>query len=157
DPNLANLETSRVRSDGAILENVDGFEDPMNKFVVRGVPHVLSMATSLAPDSPGDGTTVPPNQRTGWSGDGAPGTGTLREFLTGAVTQPYPNTLARQPGVDFRLPTDDELDLTLAFQLSLGRTNELDLTQVNLADADANDGRLAFLDPLRGRCDFCHH
>jgi hypothetical protein len=44
----------------------------------------------------------------------------------------------------------------LAFQLALGRTNELDLTQVNLFDADANAGRLAFMDPQRGRCNVCH-
>lgn len=40
--------------------------------------------------------------------------------------------------------------------MSLGRTNELDLTQVNLFDADANEGRRAFLDPQRGRCNVCH-
>lgn len=155
NPNLAQLETSDLRAQGGILENVDGFEDPTNKFVIRSVPHTLSLATSLAPD-PGDGTTIPPVQRTGWGGDGAPGAGGLRDFLTGAVTQHYPLHLARQVGVDFRLPTDQELDLTLAFQLSLGRTNELDLTQVNLFDADANEGRRAFLDPQRGRCNVCH-
>jgi hypothetical protein len=124
-------------------------------FVVRGVPHTLSLATSIARD-PGDGTASPPVARTGWSGDGAPGTGSLREFLSGAITQHYPKTLARQPGVDFRPATAQELDLVLAFQLSLGRTNELDLTQVNVFDADANEGRRAFLDPQRGRCNVCH-
>lgn len=152
---LASLETSDLRAQGGILENVDGFEDPTHKFVVRGVPHTLSLATSIARD-PGDGTASPPLQRTGWSGDGAPGSGSLRDFLTGAVTQHYPKTLARNPGVDFRLPTSSELDLVLAFQLSLGRTNELDLTQVNLFDSDANEGRRAFLDPQRGRCNVCH-
>lgn len=58
--------------------------------------------------------------------------------------------------MSFRLPTEDELDLALAFQLSVGRTNELDLTQVNLFDAQANEGRRAFLDPQRGRCNVCH-
>src|SRR4029077_3387612 len=102
-----------------------------------------------------DGTTNPPIERTGWSGDGAPGDGSLRSFLTGAVTQHYTKTLAHQPGVDFRLPTAQELDLTLAFQLALGRTNELDLSQVNLFDAEANVGRHAVLDPPRGRCHLC--
>ena len=80
----------------------------------------------------------------------------MRQFLTGAVTQHYTKSLARTVGTDFRLPTSQELDLTLAFQQALGRTNELDLTQVNLFDADANAGRLAFMDPQRGRCNVCH-
>jgi hypothetical protein len=154
DPNLAQLETNQLFN-GGILENVDDFSDPTHKFVHRSVPHTLSMATSLAPDAT-DGTTLPPLQRTGWSGDGAPGNGTLREFLTGAVKQHYPKTLARVPGVDFRVPSALELDLTLAFQMNLGRLNEIDLAQVRLADAEAEDGRRAYIDPNRGRCNFCH-
>lgn len=152
EPSLAELESSDLGNFGGIREHVDGFDKPP---VSRGVPHTLSLATTLAPDA-SDGTDSPPVQRTGWSGDGSPGTGSLREFLTGAIIQHYPSDLAREPGVAFRLPTDQELDLTLAFQLSLGRLNELDLQQVNLADADANDGRAAYLDPARGRCNFCH-
>ncbi len=156
NPALAQLEIpDSLFGNGVILENVDGFEDPTHKFVVRSVPHVLSLATSIAADT-GDGTTIPPTDRTGWGGDGSPGDGSLRSFLTGAVTQHYTKTLARVPGVDFRLPTSDELDATLAFQMSLGRLNELDLTQVNLFDAEANTGRQAFLDPQRGRCNVCH-
>ena len=147
--------TTDLRAQGGVRENVDGFEDPTHKFVVRGVPHMLSLATSITPD-PADGTTVPPVERTGWSGDGAPNTGALRDFLTGAVKQHYPLTLARVPGVDFRVPTSAELDLVLGFQRSLGRTNELDLTQVHLFDANADDGRVAFMDPQRGRCNVCH-
>src|SRR5262245_3513115 len=155
NPALANLEVGdRLFSNGVILENVDGFEDATHKFVLRGVPHVLSMKTSIAPDV-GDGTTNPPIERTGWGGDGAPDNGSLRSFLTGAVKQHYTRSLARLAG-DFRVPTSQELDLVLAFQLALGRTNELDLTQVNLFDADANAGRLAFMDPQRGRCNVCH-
>ncbi|WP_437674089.1 hypothetical protein [Sorangium sp. So ce131] len=155
DPALAELETPDLRALGLIRENVDGFEDLPNKFVLRGVPHTLSMSLTIAPDL-ADGSTNPPVHRTGWSGDGAPGNGSLREFLTGAVTQHYPTDLGRQPGVAFRLPTAQELDLTEAFQLSLGRTNELNLQQVNLSDPEANDGRLAFMDPARGRCNVCH-
>jgi hypothetical protein len=154
-PALANLEVGdRLFQNGVILENVDGFEDPTHKFVLRGVPHVLSMKTSIAADT-GDGTTNPPIERTGWGGDGAPDNGSLRSFLTGAVKQHYTNSLARNPS-DFRVPTAQELDLTLAFQQALGRLNELDLTQVNLFDADANAGRQAFMDPMRGRCNVCH-
>jgi cytochrome c peroxidase len=155
NPALASLERSADLNRGGIVENVDGLEDPTNKFVVRSVPHVLSLATSLAADV-GDGTTNPPLERTGWGGDGSPGDGSLRSFLTGAITQHYTKGMARSPGVDFRLPTSDELDLVAGFQLTLGRTNELDLSQVNLFDADANEGRRAFLDPQRGRCNVCH-
>ena len=154
DANLAQLETGQIFN-GGILENVDDFQDPTHKFVHRSVPHVLSLATSLKPD-PNDDTTDPPRERTGWGGDGAPGNGTLREFLSGAVEQHFPKTLARVPGVDFRVPTSQELDLAAEFQLNLGRMNEIDLTQVRLADADAEEGRKAYLDPLRGRCNFCH-
>ena len=155
DPALAGLDNSDAVDRGAIRENVDGFEDPLHKFVSRGVPHLLSMKTSLTPDR-GDGSTVPPVERTGWGGDGAPGDGSLRSFLTGAVTQHYTKKLSRRAGTDFRLPTTQELDLVLAFQLALGRLNELDLNQVNIFDADANEGRRAFLDPFRGRCNACH-
>jgi hypothetical protein len=155
NPALAGLEISSALDQSGILENVDGFEDPTHKFVIRAVPHVLSMKTSIAADT-GDTTTTPPIERTGWGGDGAPGDGSLRSFLTGAVTQHYTRDLARRPGVDFRVPTSQELDLVLAFQLALGRLNELDLTQVNLFDSHANNGRLAFMDPQRGRCNVCH-
>ena len=138
-----------------IRENVEGFASPPQNFVNRSVPHVLSLVTSIAPDT-GDGSTNPPVQRTGWSGDGAPGDGSLRSFLTGAVTQHYPKTLARVPGVDFRLPSSLELDLVNEFQLALGRLNDLDLTQVNIFDPVANQGRQAFMDPQRGRCNVCH-
>lgn len=142
-----------MRQFGLIVANVDGTGDLANKFTLRGVPHTLGMLQSLTAD-PGDGTTLPPNQRTGWSGDGAPGSGTLRDFATGAVTQHYPLTLGRVPGTDFELPTDTELDAMAAFQLSLGRQEELDLESLVLADADAAAGLAAFTGP--GKCNSCH-
>ncbi|HET9952884.1 MAG TPA: hypothetical protein VFQ61_00190, partial [Polyangiaceae bacterium] len=155
DANLSQLETADLLNAGAVLENLDGFEDPAHKFVSRTVNHVLSLATSTRAD-PADGTDRSVKERTGWSGDGAPDDGTLRSFLVGAIRQHFTKTLTRREGTDFRLPTQQELDLTRAFQLSLGRTNELDLTQVRLSDADAEQGRQAFLDPNRGRCNVCH-
>ncbi|MCH9686958.1 MAG: hypothetical protein K0V04_36320 [Deltaproteobacteria bacterium] len=156
DPGLATLERPQLMRDfGLILENVDGADDLAAKFTMRSVPHTLSMATSLTPDA-GDGTTQPPNERTGWSGDGAPNNGELRDFLSGAVFQHYPADLDRIPGVSFREPNDDELDLTLAYQLSLGRTNELDLGIVALNDLDAAEGQAVFIDNARGRCNGCH-
>ena len=154
NPNLAQLETSDLLNFAAILENVDGFQDPTHRFVSRSVSHVLSLATSIARD-PADGTPSPPLERTGWGGDGV-GDGSLRAFLEGAIKQHFPKTLARRPNVDFRVPTAQESDLTRTFQLSLGRLNDLNLEQVRIFDAQGEDGRQAFMDPQRGRCNSCH-
>jgi len=154
---LMNLENpSGLFFNGAILENVDGPQDPVNRFVLRSVPHVLSMATTITRD-PGDiQTTNPPVERTGWGGDGAPNDGSLRQFLAGAINQHYTKNLLRRPGQDFRVATSQELDLTNTFQRALGRLNDINLQQVNLFDAEANTGRQAFMDPARGRCNVCH-
>jgi hypothetical protein len=154
NPNLAALETTDLLNFAAILENVDGFQDPTHRFVSRSVNHVLSLATSIARD-PADGTSSPPLERTGWGGDGT-GDGSLRAFLEGAVKQHFTKDLRRRPGIDFRVPTAQEADLARTFQLSLGRLNELNLEQVRIFDAEADDGRLAFMDPNRGRCNACH-
>ena len=114
-----------MRQFGLILENVDGFDHLENKFVMRGVPHTLALVTSLTPPP---GPPGGPSQRTGWGGDGAPGSGSLRDFATGAVTQHFTKTLERQRGRDFRLPTSPELDAMEAFQLSLGRQSDLILS-----------------------------
>jgi cytochrome c peroxidase len=157
NPNLAGLEDpTRMLSSGLILENVDGFEDATHKFVMRSVPHTLSLATSIAADPLDTATTNPPVERTGWDGGGAPGDGSLRQFLAGAIKQHYTKDLRRREGTDFRVATSQELDLVLAFQLALGRTNELDLTQVRMFDANAEQGRQIFMDPVQGRCNICH-
>lgn len=152
DPDLAGLEIpAQMRSKSLILENVDGFgADPRTHFVLRSVPHNLSMGTSV---SPPQGDTNPPLERTGWSGDGAPGTGTLREFLTGAITQHYTRTLARTPGTDFRLADPGELEGVEQFMRQLGRTNELALGSVVMSDARAETGRATFISV---GCDLCH-
>lgn len=159
DP-ISNLERPPLmRNFGLILENVDGLEDPNNKFLMRGVPHSLSMATSImAP--PGNPDV---QDHTGWSGDGAPSPGRLREFLLGAIIQHYPNnSLAREfkedvaPGYpfDFRMPTDRELDLTNEFMLNVGRLSELDLPMMSLTDASAEAGRTRF---INSGCNGCHN
>jgi cytochrome c peroxidase len=151
---LATLERpALLRQFGLILENVDGFDNLANKFTMRSVPHTFSLTTSVAPGI-GDGSTVPPNERTGWSGDGAPGAGELRDFQTGAITQHYPKTLARAAGSDFRLATTAELDRIVAFMRTIGRTNELNLAQVTTTDTGAAAGRALFLGA--GRCNACH-
>ncbi|MEW5880312.1 MAG: hypothetical protein AB1761_07700 [Pseudomonadota bacterium] len=147
-PALAkNFENPRLmRAFGLILENLDGFDDLANSFVMRGVPHTLALRTSVANRA---------GPRTGWSGDGAPGDGSLRSFATGAVIQHFTKTLARVPGVDFRLPTDDELDALEAFQLSLGRKEDPKLP-LPLKGAVARRGQALFLDRNVGKCNFCH-
>ena len=142
-----NFENPRLmREFGLILENLDGFDDLANKFVMRGVPHVLALRTSVA---------SPQGPRTGWSGDGAPGDGSLRSFAVGAVIQHFTKTLNRVAGVDFRLPTDQELDALEAFQLSLGRQSDLALP-LRLKGTVAKRGQEIFLDNGLGKCNICH-
>jgi len=137
---------AEMREHGLILENQDGFDDLDNNFNLRGVPHVLSLATSVASaDGP----------RTGWSGDGAPGDGSLRAFAAGAVIQHFPKRLDRVAGVDFRLPTDVELDAIEAFMLTLGRQQDLRLP-IPLQDGNASLGQRVFLANNRGKCNACH-
>lgn len=135
-----------LREFGLILENLDGFDDLDSTFTMRGVPHTLSLGTSI--ESPG-------GPRTGWSGDGAPGDGSLRSFATGAVIQHFTKTMNRVPGVDFRLPTDEELDALEAFQLSLGRQKDLTLP-LPLKGTVAKRGQAIFLDNTLGKCNICH-
>jgi cytochrome c553 len=140
-----------MRGHALILENVDGLENPTVKFTTRGVPHSLSMATSIA--APADGRA--PQQRTGWSGDGAPSPGTLRMFPLGATIQHFPKRLNRVAGTDFVAPTDDELDAMEAFMMLSGRTNELTLASITLNNAGAQAGKLRFVD-ADARCNGCH-
>jgi mono/diheme cytochrome c family protein len=135
-----------IRGVGLILENQDGFGDLENDFNMRGVPHTLGLPQSI------DSRLGP---QTGWSGDGAPGDGSLRAFATGAVIQHFTKTLARVPGVDFRLPTDEELDALEAFQLALGRREEIALP-LPLASAVALRGQAIFNSPAEGKCFACH-
>ncbi len=147
-PELArNFENPRLmREFGLIVENQDGFDDLENDFNLRGIPHTLALRTSIASrDGP----------RTGWSGDGSPGDGSLRSFAVGAVIQHFTLTTNRVPGVDFRLPTDDELDALEAFQLSLGRQQELALP-LALRGTVARRGQDIFLDNGLGKCNACH-
>jgi hypothetical protein len=153
NPDLAGLEIpAQMRRFGLILENVDGFApDPRTHFVLRSVPHTLSLATSVT-RAPGD-TVNPPAERTGWSGDGAPGAGGLRDFQTGAITQHYTRSLDRVAGDDFRLADDGELDRIDQYMRQIGRTNELDLAKVVMSDARAEAGRARF---LTVGCNACH-
>ncbi len=142
-----NFENPRLmREFGLILENQDGFGDLENDFNLRGVPHVLALRTSV------DSLEGP---RTGWSGDGAPGDGTLRSFATGAVIQHFPKTLGRVDGLDFRLPNDKELDALEQFMLSLGRQQD-PILPLPLKGTVARRGQEIFLDNALGKCNLCH-
>ena len=170
-----------MRAFGLILENVDGLDDLANKFVMRGVPHTLALQdNTLTPVGGGaDGTTIPPNERTGWGGDGAPvsppgqpfilfdgntrqANGSLIDFIIGAIIQHYPKTLARKPftfpgaAFDFRLPTQAELNELVAFQKSTGRKIDPDLNVLQLKGTVPKRGQAIFTDPNVGKCFFCH-
>jgi cytochrome c peroxidase len=160
NPALALLERpTLMRQFGLILENVDGLDNPAAKFVMRSVPHTLGLQTSLTPIDP---TQLPtPAAMTGWSGDGAPNTGSLRDFATGAVTQHFTKSLNRFVNQDFKLPNEHQLDAMEAFQLSLGRENDFNLAAITFADANIESGKQIFLngtgDPNAGnRCTACH-
>jgi hypothetical protein len=158
EPALAGLERSDLlRNFGLILENVDGLQSPTTKFTMRSVPHCFSLGTSVTAPTPPitDGTSLPPNERTGWSGDGAPNDGELRDFQTGAVIQHYPKSLNRVAGVDFVLPTSDELDAIGEFTRTIGRSNEISLGTVSLTDAGGQAGRATFMS-APARCNGCH-
>lgn len=135
-----------MRAFGLILENQDGFGDLANNFNMRGIPHTLGLRTSIASAA---------GPRTGWSGDGAPGDGSLRSFATGAVIQHFTKTTSRIAGVDFRLPNDQELDDLEAFQLSLGRQEDLSLP-LPLTGLVASRGQDIFMDRASGKCNACH-
>jgi len=142
-----NFENPRLmREFGLIVENLDGFGDLANTFTMRGVPHTLALPTSIASRQ---------GPRTGWSGDGAPGDGSLRSFAIGAVIQHFTKTLNRVPSVDFRLPTDEELDALEAFQLSTGRQADLTLP-LPLKGTVAAKGQEIFNDRTTGKCFACH-
>lgn len=136
-----------MRALGLIVENLDGFDDLQNVFTLRGVPHTLAQRTSI--DSPA-------GPRTGWSGDGSPGDGSLRAFAVGAVIQHFPKTTQRIAGVDFRLPSATELDDLEAFMLSLGRQQELSLP-LPLKGVLASRGQAVFMDNGLGKCNICHN
>jgi hypothetical protein len=152
NPTLANLERpAQLRARGLILENVDGTEpDPNVRFVLRTVPHNLSMGTSILRPS---GSPNPPADRTGWGGDGAPDQGRLADFVNGAINQHYPKSLDRVAGVDFRVATEDEGQLVATFMRELGRKNEINLNSTPFSDSGAETGRQRF---LAVGCNSCH-
>ena len=154
NPALAELDDPElVRSQAVFRVNNHGFDDPTHQFVERGVPHTLSLGLTNGVANQRSG---PPDARLGWSGDGAPGRGTLHEFSFGAILQHFTKTLNRKPGVDFRVPTEEELDALEAFQLFMGRQTISDFQPSTVAPTDphaANGSNLFF---SVGCSTFCH-
>ncbi len=152
DTPLEGLENNALlRSEGLIKENIDGFDDLENKFVLRGVQHTFGLAESVSNTVD---TLTSSGEMTGWSGDGAPGRGTLLEFALGAVVQHMPQTLARVPGIDFRVPSQIELDAMEAFQIFSGRQSTFGVTFVEFVDSDVELGHSLF--EGEGACTTCH-
>jgi hypothetical protein len=184
-PALANNFEKPVlmRKFGLILENVDGFSNLATRFVMRGVPHTLALLPNTL--KPAVGTPSTSSELTGWSGDGAPqgnftlsggggihtATGSLRDFIIGAIIQHYPKRLNRVIGVDFIMPTISQLDSLEAFQKSTGRRADVKTAGPNaikLKNDVAKRGQAIFNNPGTfppffnspnagaGKCLLCH-
>jgi hypothetical protein len=127
---------------GLILENIDGFSNPP---VFRKSPHLLNL-----------NRTGP----FGFSGD----IPDLQSFVTGAVKQHFPRTLARNsdgPNPDFRPPTPDE---TAAIELFLraqefpagNDPNKFDLDRFATTSAQRLGRSQFFGTPTSPNCSTCH-
>jgi len=154
NPELAALEQPKLlRQFGLIIANIDGFDKPG---VLRSVPHLLALGTTITPEEEFEGTVV--KHALGWSADGSSGDGSLRSFTIDAIMQHMPKTLNREEGIDFRLPTDDELDALEVYMLSLGRSEDLDLDNMYFSSPIVQKGRELFhsKEPGTGQCKGCH-
>jgi cytochrome c peroxidase len=163
---LADLENpDLLRRFGLILVNADGFQ-PERGFVLRAPQPVLALGNSTTPQDPSfgidfssNGRNPNPPERLGWGNDGAP----LRDFALVAIAQHAPKTLNRRAGLDFRVPTDEELDALAAYQLALGRQEDFDLPSLELKSPLASGGKALFLDSgnlfepgTHKNCNGCH-
>lgn len=129
-----------LRGRGLILANADGLDQP---HVFRSVPSIVN-SRFTAPY--------------GWSGEFP----TLQKFALGAVEQHFTKTMLRRPGIDFRVPTQEELDALAAFMASI--TSGIDTaiihnpTEETLAPLlDTDEERLGLtLFFGKGKCFNCH-
>jgi cytochrome c peroxidase len=165
NPTLTALENpDLMRRFGLILVNADGF-DPQRGFVLRAAQNVQALGNSTTPQAPSffidfttNGRNPDPPERLGWGNDGAP----LRDFALVAIVQHAPRTLTRAQGFDFRVPTDEELDALVAYQLPLGRQEDFNLAALELKSSLASTGKTLYLDtgnlfePGHKNCNACH-
>ena len=126
---------------GLILENIDGF--PPTAPVFRKSPHLLNL-----------------NQRTGPFGLSG-SVANLQAFATGAVTQHFPRTLARNSGgssPDFRLPASDELAAMETFMRAQEFPAGTDPNKFNLNQFVLTAAQQRGFNDFFGaaKCSFCH-
>lgn len=160
NPQLRGLENAALlRQFGLFVANIDGFDRPP---VLRSASHLLGMAQTLGFETTAkkgefiqddtyfyerDAIAQEDDRHTqaiGWSGDGAPDGGSLRDFAKGAIMQHMPKTLNRVENVDFRMPDPDELDALEAYMLSLGRSSEINLAGISFKSPIVEKGKLLF-------------
>src|SRR5262249_2696802 len=151
NPALAGLEDPELMRDfGLILVNADGFE-PERNFTLRAVQNIQALANSMTRPDPSlavgaeftsNGRNPDPPERLGWGNDGAP----LRDFSLVAIAQHATKSLSRRQGTDFRVPTDEELDALVAYQLALGRQEDFTLASLELKSTVARNGKALYLD-----------
>ena len=160
NPALAKLEKSALlRQFGLFVTNIDGFDRPI---VMRSAQHLLGLSVSLTHETTSmggeftqdqdyynehDPIAAQNNRQTqaiGWSGDGAPDGGALRDFAKGAIKQHLPKTLNRIDNTDFRMPTEDELDALEAYMLSLGRSADINLAAMTFKSPLVQKGLMLF-------------
>ena len=99
-PELEDLESANLlRKHALFLENLDGF--PPN---VRYSAASRTTSASASRSTRSRSSSGPTRDAVGWSGDGAPDDGSIRDFLEGAI-QHFTRTLAREPGDRFQ-PAD---------------------------------------------------
>ena len=179
NPALQDLEIPEMmRKFGLIRINIDGFDEPG---ILRSVQHLLGLSQTTAlgvediifPGEPGQ-----PIHETGWSADGALNSaydlagnphqedGSLRCFPVGAIVQHFTKSMDRVDTVDFRLPTENELDALLVYMLSLGRQTTPTISNLTFTDPAAERGKALFfgdipvqdefLDARINNCSQCH-
>jgi hypothetical protein len=167
NPALAALENpDLLRRFGLILVNADGF-DPSRGHVFRSTQNVQALTNSMTPQAPSfgidfstNGRNPNPPERLGWGNDAPP----IRDFALVAIAQHATKTLSRTAGLDFRMPTDEEADALVAYQLSLGRQEDFNLPTMVLKSTLASNGKTLFLDsgnlfesePGHKNCNGCH-
>ena len=94
-----------------------------------------------------------------WAGrpTARPRTARWASLRSAPSVQHFTKTLDRVEGVDFRLPTNAELDALEAFQRSLGRQEEVDLAALTFLDDAAQRGKDLFEGVGVNRaCTACH-
>jgi cytochrome c peroxidase len=137
------IEDPRImRTRGLILENIDGFANPP---VFRKSPHLLNLSRTAPFGLSGN---IPD----------------LQSFITGAVIQHFPRTLARNssgPNPDFRLPTPDETAAIEAFlraqEFPAGNDpNKFDLDRYATTSLQRQGRAQFFGTPASPNCSICH-